>query len=623
MEEKGRFVLKCVLLLLICIVCGGILITAVNFLPVNRERKSASLAEIAEEGLFPEVPSMQGGYGNFLSQSPAALELATDALMLKMALYEGEGAGIRQAFRCYSTQYEEEYSRYWHGYVVILRPLLLLFDYYEIRIINGFLQGLSAAAAGFWLWRKKGVKYALALGSSYALLMPMALAHCLQYSWVFYAAFGFLLCFLRYGGFWEKGNRYAYFFILSGACTAYLDLLTYPLLVWGLSAVWWILLEEKERTAAEHVKRVVFSGFSWIVGYGGMWMGKWVLGSLILGENLFKKAFSEALLWTVNEGEETVTLKDRFETLYLNWNTYGYKIYLIILTAWLCYWIICSILRGNRKSPKVPAVLLIFCSSMVWYMALAGHTTMHHIFTHRIYGVSIAAFLSMVLLGTQDGRGIKGEWRPRVCRGALLAGMGFFSYFLMLQLRDSYSVHNGSSAFSAVEMDAPVEMEFTPSYSRVLSLNLGLSFENVTEGWVEVRLTQDENVLKQLQLPFRDLGEGNFHEIQTQWDLEAGCVYLLELEPVDNDGQVFLWVTNQGRMPLAEYGEAVMGGEKLQGQMLSRIEYWCGLRDPSMRILYTVTFLGICMGALYFCQSVMGEERYEIYGGDGVPEPGR
>ena len=66
-----------------------------------------------------------------------------------------------------------------------------------------------------------------------------------------------------------------------------------------------------------------------------------------------------------------------------------------------------------------------------------------------------------------------------------------------------------------------------------------------------------------------------------------------------------------------------MGGEKLQGQMLSRIEYWCGLRDPSMPILYTVTFLGICMGALYFCQSVMGEERYEIYGGDGVPEPGR
>ncbi len=57
---------------------------------------------------------------------------------------------------------------------------------------------------------------------------------------------------------------------------------------------------------------------------------------------------------------------------------------------------------------------------------------------------------------------------------------------------------------------------------------------------------------------------------------EAVRAYLLELEPVGNDGKVFLWVTNQGRMPLAEYGEAVMGGEKLQGQMLSRIEYWCG-----------------------------------------------
>ena len=65
------------------------------------------------------APSIQGEFGDFHSEKPTVLELATDALMLKMALYEGEG--IEQAFRCYSEQFEEEYSRYWHGYVVILR----------------------------------------------------------------------------------------------------------------------------------------------------------------------------------------------------------------------------------------------------------------------------------------------------------------------------------------------------------------------------------------------------------------------------------------------------------------------------------------------------------------------
>ena len=610
-----KILLHCFLLLFLCVIGGGILITVANYLPINENTKKTTLEYIQEEGLFPEVPSMQGGYGSFQSMNPTALELATVGLMLKMALYEGDGEGITQAFRCYSTQVESEYSRYWHGYVVILRVLLYFFDYYELRIINGLCQTFLLVMAAVSIFRRKGWKYALALVTSYVLLMPLALAQCLQYSWVFYVALGALLIYLKFQTYWETGNRYLCLFMLVGAATIYLDLLTYSLLTWGLLIIWWILLQDKnggnweDNGILSYLKKVVCSGVFWIIGYGGMWIGKLALGSVILRENLFEKAVSEALLWTVNEGEASITLQDRLNAVYLNWNTYQYKLYFILLLIWLVYWVLRGVLTGYEKSAKLPALLLIACSSIVWYTVLAGHTTMHHIFTHRIYAVSIAAFLGMILLST-EGKAAHGTEKTRLIpRAAFLAGTGILSFVLMLQIRDEYYLHNGTHEFQKVEMTAPVSMLFTPSYSDVISLTLGLSFENGSEGLIKITLWDQNTLAEQMTFPIASYYEGNFHSIDVEWELKKGNSYLLSLEPVGNDGQVYLWVTNDGQMPLSEYGSITMGNQQVSGQLLSGICYWCMLVGRSRHLFFTATFMGVFLMLFLSLQSAL-----ETYG---------
>lgn len=609
---KSKFVAKCIFLICICILAGGILVAVANYLPINGNNKAASLEEISTEGSFPEVPSMQGGYGSFQSMKPTALELATDSLMLKMALYEGEDEGIVQAFRCYSTQYEEEYSRYWHGYVIILRILLLFFDYYEIRILNCIFQYLIFTLTAIMVWRQKGVKHALALASSYLLLMPMALGMCLQYSWIFYVSFMALLLYLSKRSFWEKGSRYIYFFILVGAATIYLDLLTYPLLTWGLVIVWWILMQDDKETPVAYLKKVVFSGIAWIVGYGGMWIGKWCLGSIVLRENLFTKAISEALLWTVNEGDSAITLKDRLDTIFLNWSTYDYKIYLIVLMAWLLYWMIRGIFRKSNKNAKSPALLLIACSSIVWYLVLAGHATMHHIFTHRIFGVSIAAFLGMILVSTQDNVKRSGEKKYIIKYVAAMAVITVFSVFSMLLLRDDFTRHNGIDEFAQYELVAPATMSFTPEYAEVTSINVGVSNVGGAEGYCLIQLIDQENVLDQVEIPIEDFKESNFQNVSVEWNLKAGHQYTLSIEPVENNGTVYLWASTNGKFSLPEYGEVLIGNEKVQGQMLASISYWCILTDNSQRLLFTGTYIGIYMMILYSCWSLMGRKRKDV-----------
>ena len=54
-----------------------------------------------------------------------------------------------------------EYARYWHGYVILLRPLLIFFDFNEIRAIMISVLALLAMALLMVLYKKVSFKYCL------------------------------------------------------------------------------------------------------------------------------------------------------------------------------------------------------------------------------------------------------------------------------------------------------------------------------------------------------------------------------------------------------------------------------------------------------------------------------
>lgn len=57
----------------------------------------------------------------------------TDGIMISQASAARERNVLRQALEV------QGYTYYWHGYIIILRPLLLLFDYAQIRVLNGLI----------------------------------------------------------------------------------------------------------------------------------------------------------------------------------------------------------------------------------------------------------------------------------------------------------------------------------------------------------------------------------------------------------------------------------------------------------------------------------------------------
>lgn len=401
----GKNIWTCIMVMLAGIVGGVALLVMAFLIPVSEEQAKKSLDIIVAEDSYPALPIVGDFSGmNFQGFAPGVLDNSSDRIMLFTALdmaKADQGALVR-SMRMYNGYMGKDYAYYWHGYVSILRPLLGIIAYDDLRFLNGLLQLLLMFGLTGMVWRKRGKVYGAVMLTSYVLLMPVALMFSLQYTWVFYIAMLSTLLLVRRARWAAENQRYIPVFLAIGMLTSYFDLLTYPLVTWGIPLLWWMMMREPAEKGSDRILETVLSGISWVLGYGLFWAVKWCLGTLVLRQDVFQMALDE--IFTRSGVEEKLSLAERFGAAYINWKHYGYFIYAVILGAWLFWGLARYLRKGWAVQNNVFACLLAGASSMVWYLVLANHTLIHHIFTYRIHSVGILAFLA-IWAGAFDGGG--------------------------------------------------------------------------------------------------------------------------------------------------------------------------------------------------------------------------
>lgn len=594
MRQTMQIIMKCLGILLLGAGLGALLLTGAFLLPVNEGYVEESCALLESEGWYPAVPMLSRSLDTYFhSFLPGVLDNGTDSVMFDTATKpEGENALV-------CAMGMRGYSYYWHGYVSILRPLLLLCNYGEIRVINHILQMLLLIVLGVNLWkRKRNIGYILALLSSYILLMPMAVGMSLQFSWVFYIAVAGAILFVR-GKQWEQEGRYIYLFLILGMLTSYFDLLTYPLITWGMPLLWWLAVSPDETNGLYRLKRVFVTGISWIAGYALMWVMKWLIGSIVLGENIFESALYEVFF---RAGvEEKLTFMARLEAIYTNWKHYEYKIYACVLVLWLLCGIVRSICRGWGKRKNSYAYLLIGFSSIVWYLVLANHTRGHHFFTYRIFAVSILAFMLIVTecTGIHENRKIS----LRTMLGWV--GMAFLSLGMAYLAREELFVTNGGVEYRLEELaeSVPIETEFTPSFSNINSFGLCLQSE-ASEGAVSLVLTQDETAVWAEEIALESSEDSSLRTIDVDWKLQAGRAYRLEIALRHSDAPVYALVSTQ-EGGLAEYSGLTIGNDSMQNQLLTAINYRSAPFSKKTIIFLAFTWMGILGSIMVVLQTIL------------------
>lgn len=407
-----------IVLLIVCsAVIGTILLVLVALIPEEAmyDNVVSSAEVLYEEGTYPKA--LEGIAGTWLDNFTDGLiintaytrsgDLLGDAL-LGTRIQTGDYNPMESLYNFLVAGTEDAeiitYGRYWHGYMVVLCPLLVCISYSSIRSLNMVCQLAAMFVLFALLIKNKREELCLPLFVMYVLLSPITLFYSLQYSPVFYATV--LTCIILV---WKHNkldtmNR-CIIFALDGIFVAYFDLLTYPLVALGVPLILYLSLESnKESSIKQNLFWLLAFSASWLIGYAGMWASKWVIANVLTEENVISSAISAAntRISRSSSGTEADTDYTLASVVLSSAEELWSASNLAIIAVAVIIFIACAVrYKCNLKSlPATIAILLVCCYPFVWYFVLMNHSGVHVRFAYReliilIYGIASALFVQI------------------------------------------------------------------------------------------------------------------------------------------------------------------------------------------------------------------------------------
>lgn len=190
----------------------------------------------------------------------------------------------------------EQYIRYWHGSLSVLRPLMTVLNIEQIYILNNVVFWALLIALVIILFKKyKALALAFILAS--IMVKIYIVPNCIEYMWtVAIMLIVSIISFLIE----KKGNKNLYIlYFITGIITCYFDFLSTETLTILIPVILTLLVRYKENRIAgfkEGFKFVFTSCVLWFLSYSLMWFAKWILASVILKINAFEYVKDNALL---------------------------------------------------------------------------------------------------------------------------------------------------------------------------------------------------------------------------------------------------------------------------------------------------------------------------------------
>ena len=292
-----------------------------------------------------------------------------------------------------------EYARYWHGYLSILRPLLLLFNYSGIRIVLAIITLISIVALITLLCKKisitSGVIYGIGLLAISIFIVTKSINEILIFIVAFISSIILLL----------KKNpekNIGIFFFVVGSVSNFIDLLTAPLVTLGITAITYFLLIQKNESKV-NIKRYILDFLkiciSWALGYGITWLSKWVITEMFFDRPIISQAIEQAVFRSNGPQINGVNIFSLSNVFIRNMEYLSSPVAITILIAAVIYIIVMMIINRNKKIDfkenlkKCLPYILIFFLPVIWYMVLKQHSYTHVNFTYRILVISIISLL--------------------------------------------------------------------------------------------------------------------------------------------------------------------------------------------------------------------------------------
>ncbi len=421
----GREIKKALLILIGGGGMGFVLLFLAYLLPTDPIIKNARASV--------DIFKLEGAYAQNIHGYPSTtLDNYTDAWMMQNALYDGEESALQKCMNVYSYNYVDgektgpcerltaylegkagfvrtSYARYWHGYLIILKPLLLFFDYGDIRGILKFT-GLALLLSVCILLEKMGkTQIVPAFAAAMACMEFYTVGMSMQYTWVFIIGLGFSILILKRYQAPERKPVTPLLFLPIGMATSYFDFLTYPVFTLGLPLLFFTVCMREYGSSISLPMVALKSAVYWAFGYGGMWLQKWLLCTACTGENLIADGVESIMIRSGHRvmGEQIGYWQNVYKNLMV---LAKYPYVLVCLAAVILLFILGK--KENRAGFSPNAFLVYLCIAalpLCWYAVSINHSYIHSFMTYKSLSITVLA----VMCAADEGRKLAGAKKAK------------------------------------------------------------------------------------------------------------------------------------------------------------------------------------------------------------------
>lgn len=293
-----------------------------------------------------------------------------------------ECENLQQLMEGDGTMGTSYYPRYWHGSTFMMRLLLVLDNYMVLRTFFYILSSLLLLWVIIVLLQRIGAWaaaiYTLAMVSVNVFMMQ----HSIQFLPMLLLALAGTLVVLYRG---DDSGKVARMFFITGSLTAYFDLLTCPLLSWGVPMVVWIVMHRSD--GGKPVRHFALSSVLWAVGYAATWGAKWLLATLTTSVNVFADATGQAAARaSMGDYGRWAALERNVELVPWFYATVALIVLMVFAVRYF----------DRRRWQQALLCLVVALVPMVWYLIVAQHSYLHYWFTYRILAITIMGVLCSV-----------------------------------------------------------------------------------------------------------------------------------------------------------------------------------------------------------------------------------
>ena len=287
------------------------------------------------------------------------------------------------------------YARYWHGYLLWLRPLLLVTSYTGVRIVQYIALFALLAVVLVRLRRRCGLWAAVWFAVSQLAVSVWFVPHQVQYFTCFFIAYAGCAWVLARP---RRSDVLCLGLLVLGTATAFCDLLVTPILTLGLPLACWLLEpQQRLRGGVPQCALAVGGSLCWGTGYALCWASKWVLAGAVTGQNVLTDALHQAEVRTTADtwhGME-LTWRNIFAFLYNTLNSrHLFWPALVVLAALIALFILS--IRSKAALIRALPLALTACMTPVWFVLLRTHSIQHGWFTWRALALTLFAGLAFL-----------------------------------------------------------------------------------------------------------------------------------------------------------------------------------------------------------------------------------